>query len=134
MPRAPRINQFKRATARRLRKHATDAEVRLWSHLKRLKTQGTHFRRQMPIGQFVVDFACPAAHLVIEVDGSQHAEAQDKIRDEKRTRWLESEGYRVLRFWNNDITLNMRGVLESIYAELYRSPEAEPRVLKHTRR
>jgi very-short-patch-repair endonuclease len=134
MPRPPGIERFRRVAAQRLRKNATDAEVRLWRHLKRLETRGTHFRRQMPIGAFIADFVCPAARLVIEVDGSQHGEAQGKIRDEKRTQRLESEGYRVLRFWNNDITQNIRGVLEVIYAALYGSRDAEPRKLKHSRR
>lgn len=73
----------------------------------------------MPIGKFVVDFACPAAHLVIEIDGSQHGEGEGRARDDKRTRWLESEGYRVLRFWNNDITQNIHGVMDVIFAALY---------------
>jgi very-short-patch-repair endonuclease len=127
------INQFKRATARRLRKGATDAENKLWRRLKHLEMRGTHFRRQMPIGDFVVDFACPAARLVIEVDGSQHREDETLVRDEKRTRWLESQGYRVLRFWNNDIARNVNDVMEAIYAGLYGSGTAEPRVLKHLR-
>ena len=95
--------------------------------------RGTHFRRQMPIGDFVVDFACQAARLVIEVGGSQHGEGETLVRDKKRTRWLESEGYRVLRFWNNDISLNICGVMETIYAQLYGSTEAEPRAMKHLR-
>jgi len=127
------IDQFKRATARRLRKNATESETRLWRHLKRLDTRGTHFRRQMPIGKFVVDFACPAARLVIEVDGSQHGENEASLRDRQRTEWLESEGYRVLRFWNNEITQNIFGVMDAIYAALYGSSEAQSRVLKHMR-
>jgi very-short-patch-repair endonuclease len=127
------INQFKRATARRLRKNATDSEVRLWRYLKRLKTRGTHFRRQMPIGKFVVDFACPAARLIIEVDGSQHGEGEARLRDQLRTEWLESEGYRVLRFWNNEITQNIHGVMDAVYVALYGTREAEARVLRHER-
>jgi very-short-patch-repair endonuclease len=96
VPKLPTIDQFKRATARRLRKDSTDSEARLWRHLKRLETRGTHFRRQMPIGKFIVDFACPAARLIVEADGSQHDEGDARLRDERRTAWLESEGYRVL--------------------------------------
>ncbi|MFY9686485.1 MAG: endonuclease domain-containing protein [Pseudolabrys sp.] len=103
MPKTLTINEFKRRTARRLRHKATDAEGRLWRALNRLETHGTHFRRQMPIGNFIVDFACPAARLVIEVDGSQHGESQGVERDKDRTAWLESQGYRVLRFWNNNV-------------------------------
>jgi len=127
----PTIDQFKRATARRLRKGSTDPEVRLWRYLKRLETRGTHFRRQMPIGQFIVDFACPAARLIVEVDGSQHGEDEARLRDQLRTEWLEAEGYRVLRFWNNEVTHNINGVMDAIYVALYGSREAEPRVLKH---
>jgi very-short-patch-repair endonuclease len=133
VPKTRSIDQFKRKTARRLRKNSTDAELRLWRYLRRLEIRGTHFRRQMPIGNFVVDFACPAAHLIVEVNGSQHGEADVQIRDEKRTRWLESEGYRVLRFWNSDVTRNIDSVMEAIYAELLGSREAPARKLKHTR-
>ena len=72
-----------------------------------------------------------ASRLVLEIDGSQHGEELNRLRDEKRTLWLESEGYRVLRFWNNDITQNPSGVLDVIYAALYGTPDAEPRSLKH---
>jgi very-short-patch-repair endonuclease len=128
------MSDFKRQTAKRLRQNATDAEMKLWRRLKRLETRGTHFRRQMPIGSFVADFACPAARLIVEIDGSQHAEAENAARDRQRTQWLDRAGYRVLRFWNNDITQNIAGVMEAIYAALYGSREAEPRRLKHTRR
>jgi len=134
VPNSPRIDQFKRLTARRLRQNATGAEDGLRRYLKRLEVRGTHFRRQMPIGNFIVDFACPAARLVIEVDGSQHAEAGKFANDIARTQWLQSQGYRVLRFWNNDVSQNIRGVLETIYAALYGSPDAEARPLKHERR
>ena len=87
----------------------------------------------MPIGKFVVDFACPAAHLIIEVDGSQHGGSEVRRRDQLRKEWLESEGYRVLRFWNNEVAHNIHGVMEAIYAALYGTREAEPRVIKHER-
>jgi very-short-patch-repair endonuclease len=127
------ISEFKRRTAKRLRQHATDAEVKLWRRLKRLETRGTHFRRQMPIGDYMVDFACPAIRLVIEVDGSQHGESAARIRDETRTKWLEAQGYRVVRFWNNEVTTNMEGVMDAIYANIYGAGDAEPHILKHTR-
>jgi very-short-patch-repair endonuclease len=110
------------------------AEALLWRHLKRLELRGSHFRRQMPIGRFVADFAWPAAKLIIEVDGSQHGSVEGQARDDARTRWLEAEGYRVMRFWNNDITENTEGVLESIYAELCGSRAANPIAMKHSRR
>jgi len=96
--------------------------------------QGTHFRRQVPIGSYVVDFACMTARLIIELDGSHHADDPQRSRDAARTRWLETEGYRVIRFWNNDLTDNPDGVLDAIRAALYGSREAEPTVLKHSHR
>lgn len=128
------INKFRRATARRLRANQTGAELMLWRELRRLETKGTHFRRQVPVGPYVADFACLAARLIIELDGSQHGDELGKARDEIRTRWLESEGYRVLRFWNNDLTDNLDSVLETIYAALYGSRDTEPAPLKHERR
>ena len=109
------ISSFRRHTARRLRENTTGAEDVLWRHLRRSPVLGTHFRRQVPIGRYVADFACLAAHLVIEIDASQHAEGQVAETDAARTRWLESEGYRVLRFWNNDVTQNVDSVLEIIH-------------------
>jgi len=113
--------------------NTTAAEVRLWRRLRQFETRGTHFRRQVPIGNFVVDFACMAAHLVIEVDGSQHGDEAGRFRDGERTRWLEAEGYRVLRFWNSEVSQNLPGVLDVIYAALYGSRDAYPRALTHAR-
>jgi very-short-patch-repair endonuclease len=127
------IDSFKRDTARRLRLNQTSAEERLWRRLRDFPVQGTHFRRQVPIGSYIADFACMAAHLIIEVDGSQHGVGENVARDAERTRWLESAGYRVIRFWNNDITNNMEGVLESIYAAVHGSTIAEPAPFKHRR-
>jgi very-short-patch-repair endonuclease len=101
--------------ARRLRRDATDAERRLWSALRDRRLRGYRFRRQYPIGDFIVDFACTRHHLVVEADGGQHADSQ---RDLRRTAWLESEGWRVLRFWNNDALANTDGVVETILREL----------------
>ena len=133
MPNRPPINRFKRATAGRLRNDSTNAEATLWRHLRRLETRGTHFRRQVPLGNYIVDLACLAAHLVIEVDGSQHGDGNGLMRDRERTRWLESEGYRVFRFWNNEVAQNTRGVLEAIYEALYGSSNAEVFEMKHSR-
>src|SRR5689334_11528306 len=128
------IDSFRRATARRLRANATNAETIVWRHLRTLETDGTHFRRQVPIGPYVADFACMAVRLIIEIDGSHHGEEPNRARDEERTRWLEAEGYRVLRFWNNDIVQNPDGVLDVVYAALYGSRDAEPRKLTHERK
>jgi very-short-patch-repair endonuclease len=130
----PTIGALRHRTARQLRESTTVAEGRLWRRLRQFPVSGTHFRRQVPIGPYVADFACMAARLIIEVDGSQHDRDDRRQRDEARTGWLEREGYRVLRFWNNDLTANMDGVLEAIYAAIYGSPTAQPMALKHKRR
>jgi very-short-patch-repair endonuclease len=134
MARRQTISDFRRQTARRLRHNATEAERKLWRALPTFETKGTHFRRQVPIGSYVADFACMAARLVVEIDGSQHGEEERRLRDETRTRWLENEGYRVIRFWNNDIVQNPEGVLDVIYAALYGSRDAEPKPMKHERK
>jgi very-short-patch-repair endonuclease len=128
------ISSFRREKARQLRANATDPEVRLWRHLRRSPLLGSHFRRQVPIGPYVADFACMAARLIVEVDGSQHGDSTVKARDDSRTRWLEREGYRVLRFWNNDLIQNIQGVLETIHAALYGSRDCDAIMLKHKRR
>src|SRR5277367_3600581 len=99
--------------ARTMRSAPTKAEQKLWWHLRhRLELPASHFRRQVHLGRYIVDFASHRLKLVIELDGGQHAEQMK--RDAVRTRFLESEGYRVLRFWNNDVMNNIDGVLEMI--------------------
>ena len=97
---------------RRLRRHQTDAERCLWFKLRGRRLDGWKFRRQMSLNGFVVDFCCPDAKLVIELDGGQHVDQQAK--DSRRTNNLETSGYLVLRFWNNDVLRNIDGVLEEI--------------------
>ena len=128
------INAFRRATARRLRQNETEAEQRLWKALRRLPLEGSHFRRQVPIGPYVADIACLALRLVIEVDGSQHGEKRALEHDAERTAWLEAQGYRVLRFWNTEVFANLEGIVDAIYAAVRGSPSAEAHPLKHTRR
>jgi very-short-patch-repair endonuclease len=94
-----------------MRSEMTDAERLLWMQLRAHRLDGLRFRRQTPIGQYIVDFVCHERRLVIELDGGQHADSQ---RDVTRDRWLESKGYRVLRFWNSDVFKNREGVLETI--------------------
>jgi very-short-patch-repair endonuclease len=101
--------------ARRLRRDATEVEKRLWRGLRELGG-GHRFRRQHPIGRYVVDFACPALKLVIELDGGQHA--TQETADAARTNDIARRGYRVIRFWNNDVVDNLPGVLERISQEL----------------
>ncbi|MGV1100872.1 endonuclease domain-containing protein [Thiovibrio sp. JS02] len=102
--------------ARTLRKKQTEAEKRLWSRLRNRQLAGYKFRRQFPIGPYVVDFACLSHSLLIEVDGEQHAGAV--AYDHTRSRFLEQEGYTVLRFWNNEALAETEAVLQRIYEEL----------------
>jgi very-short-patch-repair endonuclease len=105
--------------ARELRSGMTDAERRLWSALRDRRLQGYKFRRQHPLGPFVADFACVEHRLVIEVDGGQHSESKSDLR---RTEWLNQRGWRVLRFWNNDVLANTEGVQDAILRVLVPSP------------
>ena len=103
------------ARAQRIRRELTDAERKLWSVLRNRQLEGAKFRRQQPIGPFIADFVCQERRLIIEADGGQHAES---ISDDRRTEFLQGKGYRVLRFWNNDILGNLDGVAEVIAAAL----------------
>jgi len=105
--------------ARDLRRNATDAEKHLWRALRQVFPQ-TKFRRQVPHGPYFADFLSFNAKLVVEVDGGQHADATEY--DATRTRYLEAQGYRVLRFWNNDVLTNTDGVLTVISESLSPSP------------
>jgi very-short-patch-repair endonuclease len=104
--------------AQALRRQSTDAERALWKRLRDRRLLGRKFRRQVPIGVYVVDFYCFDAKLVVEVDGSQHALRAEE--DDRRTRYLESLGLRVVRFWNNDVLRTPDSVLEKIAEELGR--------------
>jgi very-short-patch-repair endonuclease len=133
MPRGKSIDRFRKTAAHRMRAKSTSAETRLWFHLRRHPMIGSHFRRQVVIGPYIADFACMAARLVIEVDGSQHGENAKLAHDAVRTKWLESEGYRVLRYWHSDVFGNIDGVLSDILASLGGSThDLQP--LKHARR
>ena len=101
----------KQRFAKTLRSAMTDAERVQWHHLRRRQLANWRFRRQVPIGTFIVDFACLEAMLVIEVDGAQH---MDSTTDSSRDQWLRREGYRVLRFWNNDVPAKTEMVLSQI--------------------
>ncbi len=94
--------------ARALRGRMTDAERKLWYALRDRRFEKFKFRRQVPIGRFIVDFVCFEARIVIEVDGGQHA---DSLSDRSRDRWLAAKGFRVLRFWNNEVLRNFEGVM-----------------------
>jgi very-short-patch-repair endonuclease len=101
--------------ARRLRRDSTDAELKLWYRLRSRSILGFKFVRQEPIGPYVADFICRERRLIIEVDGGQHA---DSTRDVARDQWLADHGYRILRFWNNDVMANTDGVLATIATAL----------------
>ena len=98
--------------AKSLRSNQTDAEMQLWYHLRAHRFMGLKFKRQKPIGAYIVDFVCIERKLILELDGGQHAE--NVGYDERRTKFLESEGYQVLRFWNNQVLQEMDSVLEVI--------------------
>jgi ATP-dependent helicase HrpA/adenine-specific DNA-methyltransferase len=111
--------------ARELRKEMTEAEKRLWLYLRTLKARGFHFRRQAPIGHFIVDFCCHSARLIVEVDGGQHGLEPEATKDAARTQWLESQGYRVVRYWNNEVLGNLDGVVINIEQLLTPTPAVE---------
>jgi very-short-patch-repair endonuclease len=101
--------------SRELRANSADAETKLWNYVRNRQIAGCKFVRQEPIGRYICDFVCRDKLIVIEVDGGQHLESK---RDEVRDRYLQQQGYRVLRFWNNDVLSNIDGVLTAIDANL----------------
>lgn len=116
----PETDTWFRDRARELRKAQTPAEHDLWQQLRAKRFSGFKFRRQQVIGNYIVDFVCFDQKLVIELDGSQHAEAKE--RDESRDRWLSEQGFRVLRFWNNEWMAQAESVLETIWSALHKQP------------
>lgn len=102
--------------AKQLHRNMTLAEVKLWSRLRAHRLNGIHFRNQHIIGNYVVDFCAPRKKLIIELDGSQHFDQEDY--DRERTRYLESQGYKVLRFWNNQVLKNIEDVIRAIVCAL----------------
>lgn len=121
------------AIAKALRRRMTGPEAKLWVHLKRIKTIDTHFRKQVPIGDYVVDFACLRGRLVIEVDGEQHGRFARSQADIRRDEDLRSQGFTVLRFWNDDVLRSIDAVLDTIHASLHGSPSAVPRSMSKRR-
>jgi len=111
------------SNAKALRSNQTEVEKRLWYHLRAHRFMGLKFRRQKPMGRYIVDFVCVERRLIIELDGGQHAE---QVRyDQQRDAWLCSQGYTVLRFWNNDVMQQLEGVLEQIRNALSPRPSDE---------
>ncbi|MFY9261265.1 MAG: DUF559 domain-containing protein [Gallionella sp.] len=96
-----RLSPSSKAFSRQLRREMTDTEQFLWRHLRMRQVRGVKFRRQHPVGKYVLDFACLEKQVAVELDGSQHIE--NAAKDEVRTAWLAAQGWQVLRFWNNDV-------------------------------
>ena len=110
------------AKARSLRQNMTKAEVFLWMSLRKRALNGARFRRQHPVGPYIADFACPAAKLIVEVDGATHSTPEELAHDMRRTKYLESEGWTVIRVSNTDVYENMDGVWRAIAAQLAPPP------------
>ncbi|MBI2857337.1 MAG: endonuclease domain-containing protein [Chloroflexi bacterium] len=109
-----RKDRAQTSVARSLRRHLTDAERVLWAQLSGRKLAGIKFRRQQPIGPYVVDFASLTHQLIVEVDGGHHDEPETRSADQQRTDLFNTRGYRVLRFWNSEVLGNLEGVVETI--------------------
>jgi very-short-patch-repair endonuclease len=119
--------KFAARSAKTLRTNSTDAERKLWSHLRNRQLNGYKFVRQLPVGRFIADFACREADLIIELDGGQHAE---NAADVLRTAILKQHGYGVMRFWNGDVLTNIEGVLTVIANHLEKAPSPGLRFAK----
>ena len=105
--------------AKQLRRNMTDAELLLWRYLRGHRLLGAKFKRQQPLGNYIVDFVCFEAKVVVEVDGGQHLDSE---QDQQRDIWLRSHGFKVLRFWNNEVLEQVEAVLERIFQVLTPSP------------
>jgi very-short-patch-repair endonuclease len=117
-------------SAKSLRKRTTDAEQLLWGHLRAKRFGGLKFRRQQPIGASIVDFVCFEKKIIVELDGGHHALPAEMQKDSKRDRWFEAQGYKVLRFWDNEVLTNIQGVLEVIWKGLFKSPSPQSPPIK----
>ncbi|RWC26188.1 endonuclease domain-containing protein [Mesorhizobium sp.] len=106
-----------RRNAKSMRRVMTDAELKLWNELRAHRLMRMSFRRQVPIGPYIVDFACSSYHLIVEVDGSQHADSENLQRDEARSAYLKASGWTILRFWNDDIIRDIDNVCQHIVIE-----------------
>lgn len=118
LTRKPRSSKAIKARARELRHPLTPAEDLLWQRLRARRLRGAKFRRQVPIGPFIVDFYCHEVRLVIELDGEPHAKADQAALDAERSAWLVESGFRVLRFWNHELVHDLEAVVAHIEREL----------------
>ena len=116
--------QLKKSRPQQLRTNATEAEQKIWYFLRNRQSEKFKFRRQHPIGVYIVDFVCLEEKLIVEIDGGQHAERVQY--DERRTNALRAKGFRLLRFWNNEVMQNTNAVLETILAEMNAGPSPLP--------
>ena len=112
--------------AKDLRKRTTDTEQLLWQCLRAKHFEGLKFRRQQPIGPYIVDFVCLEKKIIVELDGGQHALPEEMRNDKKRDQWFEGQGYKVLRLWDNEMLSNIRGVLEVIWVNCSSHPPLDP--------
>ncbi len=109
-----KVDGYKIGLSKRLRKTSTPWERKLWYYLRGGRFSGLKFKRQVPIGNYIVDFCCHEKRLVIELDGGGHSEQQQHVHDLEKDNYLEQEGYQILRFWNIDVDKNIEGILHTI--------------------
>ena len=114
MPPRFKVPEQNRAHARAMRRNLTDAELKLWHELRAHRLMGLSFRRQYPIGHYIVDFACPAKRLIVEVDGARHADDAAIEYDRQRTRALEADGWTIVRFYNHEVMIDADGICQHI--------------------
>ncbi len=119
-----RNNSRLKSFRRELRNNLTEAEKMLWWRLRSRQVKGLRFLRQYSLGPYVLDFFCPEISLAIEVDGGQHNETENKIKDEERTRYLEKQKIKVIRYWNNEVLGNIEGVMEDIFSTVPKAKES----------
>ena len=112
--------------AKNLRKRSTDTEHLLWKHLRASRFDGLKFKRQQPIGNYIVDFVCFEKRVIIELDGGHHSEKEQMQKDLERDLFFEKQGYKVLRIWDNEVFRNTRGVLEVIWDQCLNHPPPAP--------
>lgn len=118
------MNRNINSIAKTLRKRLTDTEQVLWKYLRANQMEGLKFRRQEPIGNYIVDFICYEKRIIIEVDGGQHS--VNKEKDNKRDKWFKEQGFKVLRFWDNEVLTNIEGVLEVLRDSCLNHPPLNP--------
>jgi very-short-patch-repair endonuclease len=118
-----KLSPITRQRAHDLRQNQSEPEAKLWTYLRSHRLVDVHFRRQHTIGKYIVDFCAPRQKLIIELDGSQHLDRE--LQDKLRSSLLSSKGYRILRFWNNDVMNNLQTVIVTIEQELYESIHKE---------